>query len=101
MPLSRSTRVFITFCVLTFSICFRTEVKAKHRTFAAWPSVSSESQVPQNPPPSCPVTQAPADPLVPPPPFSAKPGKGSFWFGSEKLWTVLDADGVWRGLHTE
>jgi hypothetical protein len=40
---------------------------------------------------------------VPPPPLSADPavnlsglGKNQFWFGSQKLWTMLPIDGIWR-----
>jgi hypothetical protein len=47
---------------------------------------------------SCPVTKPPAHPFVPPAPYSAKLGLGSFWFGTEKLWTVLPADGLWNSL---
>src|ERR1700676_2041373 len=47
---------------------------------------------------SCPVTKRPAHPFVPPAPYSAKLDPLSFWFGTEKLWTVLHADGLWSGL---
>jgi hypothetical protein len=51
------------------------------------------------PPETCPVTQAPDLPFTPPPPYPATPpGGGSFWFGTEQLWTMLPADGTWRGL---
>ena len=43
---------------------------------------------------SCASLRAPA-------PFSDKPGKDSFWFGNERLWTRLDAEGIWLGPHTE
>jgi hypothetical protein len=99
MQLPRSTRI-LTFCVLAFSISLWTEAKSAHRT-SATPSEDSASPAPQNPPASCPVTQVPAHPFVPPAPFSAKPGDGSFWFGNEELWTRLNTDGVWHGLHTE
>jgi hypothetical protein len=98
MPLLCFCSIF-TFCVLTFSVCLWTEAIAR-RIFAA-PSEDSASQNLQNPAPSCPVTQAPAHPFVPPAPFPAKPGKDSFWFGNERLWTSLDAKGIWLGPHTE
>jgi len=46
------------------------------------------------PPASCPVTSPPADPFTPPGPYELD--KGSFWFGTEKLWTVLQKSGVWE-----
>ncbi len=49
-------------------------------------------------PPACPVTRRPARPFVPPSPYPATPGPNSFWFGTEKLWTALPADGAWNGL---
>jgi hypothetical protein len=62
-------------------------------TLPAWPQAN-----PSAVPASCPVTQPPAHPFVPPPPYPAKPGPQSFWYGTEKLWTFLQADGVWNGL---
>jgi hypothetical protein len=60
------------------------------------------SQSPQTPArdvaTSCPVTQRPVHPFVPPAPYSAKLDPGHFWFGTEKLWTDLQADGLWNGL---
>lgn len=53
----------------------------------------------ENPLASCPTTRPTAPRFVPPPPYLAKPpGQGSFWFGTEKLWTLLPADGTWQGL---
>jgi hypothetical protein len=50
-------------------------------------------------PDGCPVTtQYQATPFVPPKPYSQEAGIGSFWFGTDKLWTVLPIDGAWRGL---
>lgn len=51
---------------------------------------------------TCPVTPAPDPPFVPPAPYApvmkdADP-QGSFWFGTNALWTALPADGVWAGL---
>jgi hypothetical protein len=49
-------------------------------------------------PDGCPVTtQYQATPFVPPKPYSHEAGIGSFWFGTDKLWTVLPIDGAWRG----
>ena len=47
---------------------------------------------------SCPVTKPPGHPFVPPSPYPTLLDPGSFWFGTEKLWTVLHSDGTWKGL---
>ena len=50
-------------------------------------------------PDSCPVTKPPARAFVPPSPYPTDwGGQDSFWFGTTKLWTVLAADGTWKGL---
>jgi hypothetical protein len=50
-------------------------------------------------PDTCPVTRPyQTSLLVPPYPYSAKPFPGSFWFGTDRLWTSLPTDGAWRGL---
>lgn len=46
----------------------------------------------------CPVTIASAQPFVPPPPWSRAAPSGEFWWGDDKLWTVLPNDGIWKGL---
>jgi hypothetical protein len=65
-------------------------------------SVATLLELPLRPPrdvdASCPVTKPPAHLFVPPAPYSAKLDPRSFWFGTEKLWTVLHADGLWNGL---
>ncbi|HET6593993.1 MAG TPA: hypothetical protein VFG81_00115 [Anaerolineales bacterium] len=54
--------------------------------------------VPHNPPPTCPVT-VPQNPLfVPPAPYDSLGFEGSFWYGSNSLWTAIPRDGVWWGL---
>ena len=51
-------------------------------------------------PSSCPVTKPYQTSLfVPPSPYEAKAGAGSFWFGTDRLWTVLPADGTWTLGH--
>ena len=47
---------------------------------------------------SCPVTPAPSPAFTPPAPYPPNPPSGSFWFGTEKLWTLLRADGTWQNL---
>ena len=52
-----------------------------------------------DPPATCLATRPPSPPFVPPSPYPAEPpGGGRFWFGTEKLWTALPAEGAWRGL---
>jgi len=55
----------------------------------------------QAPPANCHVTLPAEERFVPPAPTGAidrlKLSADQFWFGSEKLWTVLPADGTWRG----
>lgn len=49
-------------------------------------------------PRACPVTKPPTPAFIPPAPYPAKTGPHCFWFGTEKLWTVLGFDGTWKGL---
>jgi hypothetical protein len=46
---------------------------------------------------SCPVTRPLQPPFVPPKPYRATPPAtyGGFWYGSDELWTMLNADGTW------
>ena len=55
-------------------------------------------KIPDNPPSACPITKPPAQPFIPPAPYPAKADPPCFWFGTEKLWTILSSDGTWRGL---
>jgi hypothetical protein len=52
------------------------------------------------PPPTCPITQPPSERFVPPDPYPTFHATGTFWLGSEKLWTLRDTDGLWQGLRT-
>ena len=50
-------------------------------------------------PNSCPVTKPYQTSLfVPPSPYESNAGAGTFWFGTDRLWTNLPANGTWRGL---
>lgn len=61
---------------------------------------SVERITPQDSPPAnCRVT-LPSDGVYEPPSTDfrpPRPGPGQFYFGTDKLWTVLPADGTWRG----
>ena len=66
------------------------------------PSVPFVGRLPDaSAPPSCPITKRPDPPFVPPSAFpSTPPGApgGAFWYGTNHLWTVANADGSWGGL---
>jgi len=49
------------------------------------------------PPAECPITQPQTPPFVP---FNRKPSlnSGEFWYGSDKLWTVVRSNGTWSNL---
>jgi hypothetical protein len=53
---------------------------------------------PDGVPDTCRVTKASDQPFVPPFPKLAKQAEDSFWFGTDRLWTQLPANGTWRGL---
>ncbi len=62
-------------------------------------ALTSSTPVSDGPPATCPVTRRPEPPFVPPSPYSpGAPFTSEFWYGSEALWTSLNADGTWRGL---
>ena len=47
---------------------------------------------------ACPITVPPDPPFVPPAPYRPNPSQGTFWYGTNGLWTQLGVKGVWRGL---
>ncbi len=48
---------------------------------------------------TCAITQPPNQPFNPPAPYSpGSPYEDHFWYGIEKLWTLLPFDGLWRDL---
>ncbi|SRR6266851_796962 len=49
----------------------------------------SEPTAPEAVPDSCPVTKQSDKPFVAPFPYPAQAPKGSFWFGTDNLWTLL------------
>jgi hypothetical protein len=63
------------------------------------PETATETVVAPDGPVNCPVTRPPAPPFVPPTPYPAKLGNQQlFWFGTDRLWTILPRDGMWLGL---
>lgn len=68
-------------------------------TAASAPIVSASRDSGLRPPPSCNVTVQPDPPLLAPAPYPANaPSSGTFWYGSDTLWTMLDVDGTWHSL---
>ena len=61
-------------------------------------SSSTTEVVPHDPPPTCPVTIPRNPPFVPPSPYDSLGFEGTFWYGSNSLWTAVDYDGAWSGL---
>ncbi|HSJ54975.1 MAG TPA: hypothetical protein VLC52_14640 [Anaerolineae bacterium] len=50
-------------------------------------------------PAACPVTRPREPTFVPPPPYDTLAGdSGSFWYGSQDLWTSVRSDGTWQAL---
>jgi hypothetical protein len=50
-------------------------------------------------PATCPVTLPSYSSFAPPSPYPAlPPSKNKFWYGHSGLWTLLSADGIWRGV---
>lgn len=60
---------------------------------------ASSGAVTEHVPDSCPVTQPPSTPFVPPAPYPNELPANSFWIGSEKLWTSRRKGGLWQGMH--
>lgn len=46
-------------------------------------------------PESCPTTKPSDHPFVAPPPYRRAPSIRSFWFGTDRFWTVLPKDATW------
>jgi hypothetical protein len=65
---------------------------------AAAPLAAQSSESPKAPA-SCPVTRPPRPAFVPPPPYNVDKLGSGFWYGSDKLWIALPADGVWELGH--
>lgn len=64
---------------------------------------TNRSDLPKEPPKTCPVTQPADPPFTPSAPYPASaPNAGQFWYGEEDLWTMLPVDGTWPQLaHSE
>jgi hypothetical protein len=47
---------------------------------------------------NCPITTADSPRFSPPAPYPATAPVGTFWYGTESLWTMLPVEGTWQGL---
>jgi len=68
-------------------------------SFLADQTTSQEQNQPEpreEPPESCPITKASTLPFLPPAPYPSD--RENVWIGSNKLWTFVPSDGVWRHL---
>ena len=61
-------------------------------------SLSQDKQKTVAVPETCRVTKPSDKPFTPPLHYPAMPYEGTFWFGSNRLWTALPVNGTWRGL---
>lgn len=93
----RSLTLLTAIVLLFTSICF-VAFPVPHPARAALASRQVQGPRTDEVPQSCPVTKPSAHPFVPPAPYPAEPGTGSFWFGTDKLWTNLSNAGRWSGL---
>lgn len=84
----------------TFSLGSNTKpvVGSDHAQISAEVSSQSTTSVAGIAPRSCPVTQPPRKPFVPPSPYPSQTSPDGFWFGSERLWIQLPTDGTWKSL---
>lgn len=70
-----------------------------HMSSTADSATGTPTPLPNTPPETCPVTQQPAEPFIPPDPYSpAYPYDGYVWYGTPELWTDIPVDGRWYGL---
>jgi hypothetical protein len=79
---------------LLLAACAATAAEAPPPAGAA----RSVAAQPSGAPASCPTTRPPDPPFVPPAPYRATPpSEGEkVWYGTNELWTLLDADGTWE-----
>jgi len=83
--------------VLTALVTCTTTTADGRPTAVIQPAIE-KALMPDGVPETCPITKSPAAPFIPPAPYPATTDPHSFWFGTEKLWTILPSDGTWSGL---
>jgi hypothetical protein len=84
---------------LLLAACAATAAEAPPPAGAA----RSVATPPSKAPASCPTTRPPDAPFVPPAPYPpTPPSQGDkVWYGTNQLWTWLDADGSWEMARDE
>lgn len=92
MRVSRSTAMFSS--ILLLAAVILTAIGQAGTAIAAL----AANPVDYGPPATCPVTRPPSPPFVPPSPYPATTSLGAFWFGTQRLWTLLPTTGEWRGM---
>lgn len=60
------------------------------------PGASGSPAASNDVPETCPITRESDQPFVPPVPYPEKAFQGTFWFGTDELWTTLRENGTWR-----
>ncbi len=99
MPLLRSATVIVLVTLIACTGTATLTIAAQRATAVTPRRPARTAAMPDDSPKTCPTTRPPARAFVPPLPYPAKPpGPGKFWFSTENLWTMLRADGTWRGL---
>ncbi len=95
-----ASQITFTFLLTTFFVTIGAKPIVEHQHAQASAELRSESTVTfaGTAPQSCPVTQPPRRPFVPPSPYPSQTNPDGFWFGSEKLWIQLPTDGTWKHL---
>ena len=94
MSASRSAKSIV---LTALAACSVTAIVGALRA-PALTQTAETADIRDDPPSACPITKPPAPSFIPPAPYPAKTDPHSFWFGTEKLWTILRSDGTWRGL---
>lgn len=84
----------------TLFVSIGTKPIVEHQHAQASGELRSESTITfaKTAPQSCPVTQPPREPFVPPSQYPRQTSPDGFWFGSPKLWIQLPSDGTWKHL---
>ena len=76
-----------------------TAVAQTDETVAALTPTAYPTPYPEMPrPDSCPITQRPESRFIPPEPYPEWPSAGSFWYGTNEMWTGLRSSGIWESL---
>lgn len=93
MPFSRSAAVMVLATLLALTCSAMVGITPERASVETPGTPMGTAEVPGSPPETCPVTRPPALTFVPPTPYPVKPpSQREFWFGTEKLWSMLPVD---------